>query len=79
MNLCRTCAASAGAEAAAPPRTATLLLRAWPESDGPRARLLGLHDPGGAEYVVAAAQGVDAICDAVRRWLLALGPEKDIQ
>jgi hypothetical protein len=48
-----------------------LLLRVWTEDDDLRCRLLQgtQRSPDG---VVAVAQGVDAICDAVRRWLLEI-------
>jgi hypothetical protein len=50
--------------------SAALLLRVWPEGDELRGRLLGFTDMSSAARVLAVAQGVDAICDAVRRWLL---------
>ncbi|MBT0770915.1 hypothetical protein KIH74_18390 [Kineosporia sp. J2-2] len=40
-----------------------LVLRVWPEEDGLRARILG---DDGREVV---AQGTEAICAEVRRWL----------
>jgi hypothetical protein len=48
---------------------AALLLRVWPEGDELRCRLLGFPDLSARPGVVAVAHGIDAICDAVRRWL----------
>ena len=56
-----------GYEAERPP--AALLLRVWPEGDELRCRLLGFPDLSARPRVVAVAHGIDAICDAVRRWL----------
>ena len=56
-----------GTEAERPP--AALLLRVWPEGDELRCRLLGFPDLSARPEVVAVAHGIDAICDAVCRWL----------
>ena len=66
MTTCRACVGRAGAEPAADPAVGTaLLLRVWREGDL-RARLIGVD---GGHRTVATAQGIDAICDAVRAWL----------
>jgi hypothetical protein len=48
-----------------------LLLRVWPEGDDLRCRLFQASDASSPVSMVGIVQGVDAICDAVRRWLLA--------
>jgi hypothetical protein len=48
-------------------RSAALVLRVWPEGDDLRCRLMRVSDALSPSSVVA--QGVDAICDEVRRWL----------
>jgi len=50
--------------------SAALLLRVWPEGDELRGRLLGFTDTSSVARGLAVAEGIDAICDAVRRWLL---------
>jgi hypothetical protein len=74
VAICRTCSDRSHPAAQAdsgdrPARSAVLLLRVWSEGDDLRCRLL---QGAPADGVVAVAQGVDAICDAVRRWLLAI-------
>jgi hypothetical protein len=49
---------------------AVLLLRVWHQDNALRCRLLSVTDRSSPPSVTTAAQGVDAICDAVRRWLL---------
>jgi hypothetical protein len=50
--------------------SAALLLRVWHDDDELRCRLLSVTDPTSPPSCVTAAQGIDAICDAVRHWLL---------
>jgi hypothetical protein len=50
--------------------SSALLIRAWPEEDGLRARLLDVGDPRAIPVPFVCAQGVEAILDAVRAWLL---------
>jgi hypothetical protein len=78
MTLCRACRQDAAA-ITPPPRSeseheadhpAVLLLRVWHQDDELRCRLMLVTDPSSPPSVSTAAQGVDAICDAVRRWLL---------
>ena len=80
MALCRTCRQERPADAVTLARRpdrqkendhpAVLLLRAWHQDDDVRCRLLFVRDPSTPRRVSTAAQGVDAICEAVRRWLL---------
>jgi len=79
MALCRTCRQerSAALTPVRPPdrqreneHPAVLLLRAWHQDDDVRCRLLFVTGPSTPRRVATAAQGVDAICEAVRRWLL---------
>jgi hypothetical protein len=74
MATCRTCSEQPELAAAEPGpstgRSAVLLLRVWQEGDDLRCRLL---QGAPADGVVAVAQGVDAVCEAVRRWLLEIG------
>lgn len=83
MALCRSCQQSEGAETVGdedrfertdrPPSegegAAVLLLRVWAEDRDLRCRLMFVKDPS-SQPSVAVAQGVDAICEAVRGWLL---------
>lgn len=57
MARCRACRTA---------ETAILVLRVWPEDEGLRARLLS---GTGEQQTIVLAQGVDAICEQVRRWL----------
>jgi hypothetical protein len=56
----------------APDEPAVLLLRVWHQDDEVRCRLMYVTDASSPPNSTTAAQGVDAICDAVRRWLLQL-------
>jgi hypothetical protein len=71
MATCRMCSDRPdGLQAEPRPgtgRSAVLLLRVWQEGDDLRCRLLQ-----GTSQEGVVAQGVDAICDAVRRWLLEM-------
>jgi hypothetical protein len=51
---------------------AVLLLRVWHQDDEVRCRLISVTDSSSPPNSTSAAQGVDAICDTVRRWLLQL-------
>ena len=51
---------------------AVLLLRVWHQDDEVRCRLIFVTDASSPPGVTTAAQGVEAICDEVRRWLLQL-------
>jgi hypothetical protein len=51
---------------------AVLLLRVWHQDEEVRCRLMFVTDSSSPPNSTTAAQGVDAICDAVRRWLLQL-------
>lgn len=74
MSTCRTCARAARVRPVIPaPGAATLVVRLWPEPGGPRARLLGVRDPGAEPETFGVVQGVDDIVDAVRRWVLTVG------
>ena len=77
MTTCRTCAefdvTTVAAAAPAPPKSASqaqreaaILIRAWQEGDGVRARLLRANPP---HRTVATAHGIEAICDAIQAWL----------
>ena len=75
MAMCRACRRDETA-AAAPSRPepenghpAVLLLRVWHQDDELRCRLLPATDPSSTPRAGMAAQGVDAICAAVRDWL----------
>jgi acetaldehyde dehydrogenase (acetylating) len=50
-------------------RPAVLLLRVWRQDADLRCRLMVVTDPSSPPSALAAAQGVDAICEEVRRWL----------
>jgi len=79
MTTCRVCAHGRGArhtrdvrDAGSPDAGdagAVLLVRAWRDGDVLRARLLAA---GPSHRTVATAQGVDAVCDALRSWLSRL-------
>jgi hypothetical protein len=78
--LCRTCRENGAAAAATSPsrsgpeqgsdHPAALLLRVWHQDEELRCRLMMVNDSSSPASVSTAAQGIDAICDAVRRWLL---------
>jgi hypothetical protein len=75
--MCRACHQSHRATASSPPplpapddHPAVLLLRVWHEDDQLRCRLMQAADASSPPAGVGVAQGVDAICDAVRGWLL---------
>jgi hypothetical protein len=51
---------------------AVLLLRVWRQDDDLRCRLMAVTDTSSPPSVTIAAQGIDAICDEVRRWLTQL-------
>jgi hypothetical protein len=80
MTLCRTCrqdhpAVAPQSEDDPEPESdhrGVLLLRVWRQDDDLRCRLLSVSDSSSPPKALAAAQGIDAICDAVRRWLLQL-------
>jgi len=74
MPVCRACR-DRQFDAAAderPAQSGALLLRVWREDDGLRCRLLRVTDLSSPVRAVGIVQGVDAICDAVRGWLLEL-------
>ena len=55
-----------------PVPTGILILRAWLEGDPPtdlRARLTTTAGVADSENAVAVVASVDAVCEAVRRWL----------
>jgi hypothetical protein len=81
MTLCRICRQNQPAAAITSPaphadpehatdHPAALLLRVWHQDDELRARLIFVTDPSSPPSVATALQGLDAIGDAVRRWLL---------
>jgi hypothetical protein len=76
MTTCRACSPRTPApqDSASDPAgssgSAVLILRVWAEDDQLRCRLLGASRSSADPGVVAVAQGVDAICAAVRDWLL---------
>jgi hypothetical protein len=73
MTVCRACRNRQDAETdESTARSGALLLRVWREDDELRCRLLRVTDPSSPARAVGIVQGVDAICDAVRRWLLEL-------
>ncbi len=53
-----------------------LVIRAWHEPGGIRARLTHAPDEGTRGWEQAAADGEDAILAAVREWLRASEPER---
>jgi hypothetical protein len=80
MTLCRACrerepgdgvSTATALTGPAEGPTAALLLRVWQDA-GPRARLLAVADAATPPASIGVAHGVDAICDAVRAWLLSL-------
>jgi hypothetical protein len=76
MPTCEACRArrQTAEEASADPNpeaSVSILLRAWREGDEVRCRLLRGTHPAPVRGTMVA-QGVDAICEAVRRWLLEL-------
>jgi hypothetical protein len=54
------------------PRSTVLVLRVWREGDELRCRLLGARPPSSTLSAVLVVQGLDAICEAVRKWLSVL-------
>ena len=76
---CRTCDPAGRSTAPVAPglagpgdRSTVLVLRVWSEGDELRCRLMEAADVASPPVVAGAAQGVDAICDLVRRRLLQL-------
>jgi hypothetical protein len=51
---------------------AALLLRVWHQDDDLCCRLIMVTDSSSPPSISIAAQGIDAICDEVRRWLQQL-------
>ena len=62
MAVCQACRTGRPGGSGGPGPGAVLVLRVWSEESGLRARLLSGDR-------AAVAQGVDAICEQVRRWL----------
>ncbi len=75
--MCRACDPSRHSASSSPhphptpdEHSAVLLLRVWHEDDQLRCRLIQAADASTPPTGVGVAQGVDAICTAVRTWLL---------